>query len=204
MKKIISIILICLMLIVVVIIATLGFNVGTKYSENEQINIYIGKEIELRDIENLAKEVFGKKEAIVQIVERYNDMVQITVKDVTDEQIQELNTKINEKYELENVIGEDLVVTQNANTRLRDLVLPYLLPIAISVCIIIIYNVLRFRKLGKLKVLYKTLLFIIVPQAVLFSIYALFRIPITRMVSVLSIVLYTISAFGSNYYLSKE
>ena len=204
MKKIISIVLIFLMLIVIIIIATLGFNVGKKYSENSQINIYIGKEVKKEDLESIAEEIFGKNKSIVQLVELYNDMAQITVKEVTDEQIEELNTKINEKYELENTIGEELIVTQNANARLRDLIYPYLLPIAISGIIIIIYNVIRFRKVGKLKVLYKTIMFLVVPQAILASIYAIFRIPITRMVSVLSIILYITSAFGSNFYLSKK
>lgn len=102
MKKIAQIILICLVLAGIIVIATLGFNVGVRYGENTQININIGKEFDSKDIKNIAKEVFGNQSVIVEYVEIYKDVVQITVKDATDEQIAELNNKINEKYELSN------------------------------------------------------------------------------------------------------
>ena len=93
MKKIAQIILICLVLAGIIVIATLGFNVGVRYGENTQININIGKEFDSKDIRNIAKEVFGNQSVIVEHVEIYNDVVQITVKDATDEQIKELNNK---------------------------------------------------------------------------------------------------------------
>ena len=94
MKKIAQIILICLVLAGIIVIATLGFNVGVRYGENTQININIGKEFDSKDIRNIAKEVFGNQSVIVEHVEIYKDVVQITVKDATDEQIEELNEKV--------------------------------------------------------------------------------------------------------------
>ena len=64
-------------------------------------------------------------------------MVQITVKEASEGQINELNTKINEKYELENSI-DDVEVVQNANVRLRTLIKPYILPISILMPTILI------------------------------------------------------------------
>ena len=55
----------------------------------------------------------------------------ICIKDITDEQLQQVNTKINEKYNIENTL-EDLVVTNVPNTRIRDLVKPYITPVMIS------------------------------------------------------------------------
>ena len=40
MKKVIQILLICLIIAGIIVISTIGFNVGTKYAENTQINIY--------------------------------------------------------------------------------------------------------------------------------------------------------------------
>ncbi len=207
MKKIAQIILICLVLAGIIIIATLGFNVGVRYGENTQININIGKEFDSKDIKNIAKEVFGNQSVIVEHVEIYKDVVQITVKDATDEQIAELNNKINEKYELSNDLSnaDDVLVARNANTRLRDLVMPYILPISISAAIIVIYEVIRFRKLGVWKVLYEAILAIIAPQAVLFSIYAIARIPVNRLTAAISIALYMLSVFkGIEIFLEQK
>lgn len=207
MKKIAQIILICLVLAGIIVIATLGFNVGVRYGENTQININIGKEFDSKDIRNIAKEVFGNQSVIVEHVEIYKDVVQITVKDATDEQIAELNNKINEKYELSNDLSnaDDVLVARNANTRLRDLVMPYILPISISAAIIVIYEVIRFRKLGVWKVLYESILAIIAPQAVLFSIYAIARIPVNRLTAAISIALYMLSVFkGIEIFLEQK
>lgn len=207
MKKIAQIILICLVLAGIIVIATLGFNVGVRYGKNTQININIGKEFDSKDIRNIAKEVFGNQSVIVEHVEIYKDVVQITVKDATDEQIEELNNKINEKYELSNDLSnpDDVLVARNANTRLRDLVMPYILPISISAAIIVIYELIRFRKLGVWKVLYGAILAIIAPQAVLFSIYAIARIPVNRLTAAISIALYILSVFkGIEIFLEKE
>lgn len=207
MKKIAQIILICLVLAGIIVIATLGFNVGVRYGENTQININIGKEFDSKDIKNIAKEVFGNQSVIVEYVEIYKDVVQITVKDATDEQIAELNHKINEKYELSNDLSnaDDVLVARNANTRLRDLVMPYILPISISAAIIVIYEVIRFRKLGVWKVLYEAILAIIAPQAVLFSIYAIARIPVNRLTAAISIALYMLSVFkGIEIFLEQK
>lgn len=207
MKKIAQIILICLVLAGIIVIATLGFNVGVRYGENTQININIGKEFDSKDIKNIAKEVFGNQSVIVEYVEIYKDVVQITVKDATDEQIAELNNKINEKYELSNDLSnaDDVLVARNANTRLRDLVMPYILPISISAAIIVIYEVIRFRKLGVWKVLYEAILAIIAPQAVLFSIYAIARIPVNRLTAPISIALYMLSVFkGIEIFLEQK
>lgn len=203
MKKVIQILLICLMIAGIVVIATLGFNVGLKYSENTQINIAIEKEFNIEDIQKIADEVFGNNKAIVQVVELYEDMIQITVKEASQEQIENLNTKINEKYELENEVS-DFLITNNANTKLRDLVKPYILPIVISVIIILVYEMIRFNKLGIWRVLYKSGMIIIAPQAILFSVYAITRLPINRLTAIISLALYIASIFCGIAILLKE
>ena len=87
MKKIIQIVLMCLIIAGVIIVATIGFNVGTKYSETTQISIKIGKEFDLKDIKAITNEVFEKQNTQIQYVELYKDMVQITVKEASDKTI---------------------------------------------------------------------------------------------------------------------
>ena len=203
MKKVVSILLICLLIAGIIVIAVKGFNVGLKYSENTQIAINIGKTFEINDIKLITSEVFKGQRVIIQKVELYEDMVQITVKEASEEQINELNTKINEKYELVNSI-DDVEVVQNANVRLRTLIKPYILPISILSIVTILYAMIVYRKQGILYVLYTTAMAIVAPQAILSSLYAVTRIPINRLTSVIAVVVYIASITITMMYFAKK
>lgn len=203
MKKVVSILLICLLIAGIIVIAVKGFNVGLKYSENTQIAINIGKTFEINDIKQITSELFKGQRVIIQKVELYEDMVQITVKEASEEQINELNTKINEKYELENSI-DDVEVVQNANVRLRTLIKPYILPISILSIVTILYAMIVYRKQGILYVLYTTAMAIVAPQAILSSLYAVTRIPINRLTSIIAVVVYIASITITMFYFGKK
>ena len=202
MKKIISILLMCLIIAGVIVVATIGFNVGTKYSETTQISIKIGKEFEINDIQKIANEVFDKQNVLVQYVELYKDMVQITVKDASEEQIKNLNEKVNEKYEISNEIS-DILVTEQSNVRLRDIAKPYIIPVVTVSIITVLYVMVAFRKLGIGQVLYNTLMNMVSTQAILAGIYAVVRIPINRLTMVIAMVLYIASISLNIVYLNK-
>lgn len=202
MKKIISILLMCLIIAGVIVVATIGFNVGVKYSETTQISIKIGKEFEISDIQKIANEVFEKQNVIVQYVELYKDMVQITVKDASEEQIKNLNEKVNEKYKINNEIS-DILVTEQSNVKLRDIAKPYILPVVTVSVITILYVMIAFRKLGIGQVLYNTLMNMVSTQAILAGIYAVVRIPINRLTMVIAMILYIASIALNIVYLNK-
>lgn len=202
MKKIISILLMCLIIAGVIVVATIGFNVGTKYSETTQISIKIGKEFEIKDIQKIANEVFEKQNVLVQYVELYKDMVQITVKNASEEQIKNLNEKVNEKYEISNEIS-DILVTEQSNVRLRDIAKPYIIPVVTVSIITVLYVMVAFRKLGIGQVLYNTLMNMVSTQAILAGIYAVVRIPINRLTMVIAMVLYIASIALNIVYLNK-
>lgn len=203
MKRVVSILLICLLIAGIIVIAVKGFNVGLKYSENTQIAINIGKTFEINDIKQITSEVFKGQRVIIQKVELYEDMVQITVKEASEGQINELNTKINEKYELENSI-DDVEVVQNANVRLRTLIKPYILPISILSIVTILYAMIVYRKQGILYVLYTTAMAIVAPQAILSSLYAVTRIPVNRLTSIIAVVVYIASITITMIYFGKK
>lgn len=203
MKRVVSILLICLLIAGIIVIAVKGFNVGLKYSENTQIAINIGKTFEINDIKQITSEVFKGQRVIIQKVELYEDMVQITVKEASEGQINELNTKINEKYELENSI-DDVEVVQNANVRLRTLIKPYILPISILSIVTILYAMIVYRKQGILYGLYTTAMAIVAPQAILSSLYAVTRIPINRLTSIIAVVVYIASITITMIYFGKK
>lgn len=202
MNKIIKILLVCLFIAGIIVISTIGFNVGTKYSENTQIGINIGKEFNISDIKEITDEVFGNQRVLIQKVELYQDMLLITVEDASEEQISDLNTKINEKFGIENVIT-DVEVTHNANLKLKSIVKPYIIPMLIVTILIVLYTIIAYRKLGVLKVLYNTAMAIIVPEAILISLYAVTRIPINRLTMIIGLIVYIASITLNIVYLQK-
>lgn len=205
MKKNHYIILFSLIVVISIIIVCIkGFNVRLEYAENTSVTINIGKEFNVEDIKSIANEVFEKKEVIVQQVEVYKDVVQITVKDVSDEQLENLKDKINEKYELDRQVS-DFRVEKKANTRLKDIVAHYILPVAISFVIIHVYELIRFRKLGNLDVICITILPVIISQIALACVYAICRIPIGREAPILSMAIYCIAEYkGIKDLIKKE
>ena len=163
-----------------------------KYSEHKEISININKEFNVSDIRNITKEVFGNKPMIIQQVELYKDMVQISVKEASEEQVSSLNDKINEKYGLENAIS-DVKVVDIPNVRLRNVIKPYILPVSIVSVLTIIFAMIVYRKLGVWKVLYDTAMAIVAPQAILSSLYAVTRIPINRIATIVAISVFALS-----------
>ncbi len=191
-KKIAYIVLACIIIIGIIVIAFAGFNVSLKYSPNKQVSVYIGKEFESSDIKNIVKEVIGNNKVIVQKVELYEEIVAITVKDITDEQIEQLNVKINEKYGLENTVKEDIKVTQNSNLRIRDIAKPFIMPVAISLAIILIYAGIRFRKINILEVLGKIIGMNVLGVALFVSIIAIVRIPVNALTIPMCLAIYVV------------
>lgn len=206
MKKIVQVLLICLIIAGIIagiiVISTVGFNVGLKYSEHIEISINVGSQFNVADIKAITKEVFGNTNVLVQQVELYKDMVQITVKEATEEQISSLNDKINEKYEIENQLT-DIKIVHISNVRLRSIIKPYILPISIVSIITIVFAMIVFRKLGALKVAYEVAISIVAPQVILASLYAVTRIPINRLTSIIAIIIFIISLVLSMVKLNK-
>ena len=78
-KKIIYGILALIVLVGAVLVVTIGLKLDMKNDANTKIYVYIGKEFDNNDIEQIAKETFETDTAIVQKVEIYNEMALITI-----------------------------------------------------------------------------------------------------------------------------
>ena len=183
--------------------ATLKFNIGLKYSNNVQLGVNIGKDFDIKDIKSIASEVFENQRVIVQYIELYRDMVKITVEDATDEQIELLNNKINEKYEIENEVSS-IEVTKNDGVDLKNLVKQIAIPVAISAIIIIAYAMLVFRKIGVWVVLYRLLIALVGTQAILMSVYAIVRLPVNNITPFFSIVVYILTVLSCMLSFQRE
>lgn len=186
MKKIIYAILACIIIAGIVVIATIGLNADLIYSKNVEIDIYIGKVIDKKDIQTIVDEVFPGEKNIVQEIELFEDMVSITIPDNRTEEelntkVEELNSKINEKYKIENTT-EDIQITHNPKIKLSSVVIPYLVILGISIIIVLVYVAIRYKKLGIVKNLVNYCLAIVCSELVLLSVIAITRFPVNRIV----------------------
>lgn len=176
-KKMIYGIIALIILVAIAIICFFKFNFSLMYNDNTRLDIYIGKDYDMKDIKTITKEIFKKQKIQYQKIETFNDTVAVTVKEATDNQINELKEKLKEKYELETT--ENLIqVSKVAHLRGRDIVKPYIIPTALATAIILVYIGIRYIKLGALKVICDLLIKLIVSEALYLSAIAIFRLPI--------------------------
>lgn len=196
LKKISYFILIAIIIAGGIVVGVNGFNKSVQYKRNVTIYVKIGQEFENKDMMNIAKEVFPDESVIVQKVELYNDMVSFTLEEKSDEELQpkleELNNKINEKYELENTV-DDINVTHNPKVRLYDIAKTYVIPIGICTLLVFIYAMIRFRKLGVFRTLGKYIVGIVGTEAVYVGLLAITRYPIDAYVIPVGLFIYAIS-----------
>ncbi len=186
MKKIIYAILICIIIAGIVIISTTGLKADLIYSKNVEIDVFIGKTFNMKDMKQIVSEVFPNERVIVQEIELFEDTVSITLQDnrtseELNSKVEELNNKINEKYGTENKV-EDINITHNPKIRLSSILLPYAWTIGISIAIILVFVAIRYRKLGVIKTLFTYILSIGAPELLLLSIIAITKYPINRIV----------------------
>lgn len=212
MKKIKRIPILFTIIIIVGIIITCiwGLNFSMPYSAHKEINIIIGQEFKNQDIYDITKEVIGNQPIRIQKVELYEDMVSISVKDITEEQIGNLNTKINEKYGIENKV-EDILVTSTPNVRGRDLIKPYIMPVALSFLLILCYIVVYVmicnhtnKTINMLKAVIGTVEVILEFQLLYLALLAITRLPINALTVPFAIIIYILTTIGAMVHLGKQ
>ena len=142
-KKMCFFALIILIIIVgVAIIGIKGLNFDLKYQSAQKIQLYLENKFEISDIQKITNEVMPNSQVMIQKVEVYEDTVSITAKEITEEQKQNIITKVNEKYGI-SLSADNIEIESIANLRGRDIVKKYLEPVAIATVIILVYMAIR-------------------------------------------------------------
>ena len=196
--------IIALVIIVGIIVTlTVGLNFDLRYQDSKRIELYLETDFNISDIKQITNEVMPGEQVIIQKVEIYEDTVSITAKDITDEQKQSIIDKANEKYGTE-LSADSVEVESVPNTRGRDIIKPYITPFAIATLIILVYMAIRYRNLGVVKTLLKTIIILVVAQATLLSVMAITRIPIGFITIPLVITVYLLTLVGLTSYFEKR
>lgn len=172
-----------IILIGIVIVSTIGFKGDvSSFAKNTQIVIGIETAFEIKDVKSIVNEIFIDEHIGVQYVGLFEDIVLIKVVQRTEEELntklEELNNKINEKYEIENTV-DDMIISNNPTIRLRDVVKPYIIPSLISLSIVVGYFMIRYRRLGIIKTISTYMLMLGAVLGVVISVIAIARIPVT-------------------------
>ena len=195
-SKQLRIILIALIIIAgIVMIAVKGFNFDLKYQDTQKVELYLQTEFNIGDIKQITNEIFGNQKVMIQKVEVFEDSVSITTTSISDEQKNNLVTKVNEKYGTE-LKAEDIQIENIAHTRGRDIIKPYIIPFAIAIIATLIYIGIRYYKLKTVNVILKSIGIMVLAQILLFCVMAITRIPIGRLTIPLVIFVYLVTLFG--------
>ncbi len=189
-KKILPIVVILLIIIIsgIAVLCIKGMNYGLSFGNNTTIKIGFNEKTEIEDI---IKEIFGKQYKIETLNDQENNVL-ITVKSASEEQINTLVQKVNEKYSINKTTSE-LELTNNPKIDVKNLILPYVTPVMITFILIILYFVVKYKKIGILTVLVYTLSISIGMQLLYLSIYAIMRIPVNELTMPISIFLFILS-----------
>ena len=196
MKKKTNKILILLMILIIIagilMIIFKGFNFDLKYQDTKQIEFGLDKQFSISDIKAITDEVLNNEPVLIRKVEVYEDAVNITAREITDEQKANIITKVNEKYGTD-LNADEIEIVTVAHTKGRDIIMPYVVPFIIATIIILIYMMIKYYKLNSGKVLLKTVGIIVLAQILLFSIMAIARIPIGRLTIPLVLTVYMLT-----------
>ena len=191
-KSIICIVIAIIIIAGVIIGALKGFNIELFYQSKESVVISNNTGLDVSKIEEISKSVLGDKRVVVQEVERFGNSVQITSTSISDEEKQNIITKINEEYSLD-ISADEVTKTEVPATRIRDILNPYILPGSISIIVILLYFIIVYHKIGIYKVVFKTILIPVITEVTYYSIIAITRLPFGRIVNAIALGLYIVS-----------
>lgn len=194
-KKILLSIVAVIIVIGIVVTAVFGLNKGTEYATSKQVKIYLATDVNIEQIRLITNEVFGTQPVTLQKVELFNDEVSITTKEITDEQLSKLVELTNKEYNLTNK-ASDLQVITISGANVMDSIIPYMLPVGIALVIILVYMGIKYRKHGIMNSVVTPLGWVVLVEAIYYSVIAITRMPINRytMPLALAILLITLTA----------
>lgn len=190
-------------LVGIIVAAIFKFNVGYSYKAHTMVSIEIGQEFNEKDIKAITNEVFPKQQVEIQSSGVYKDILVLSVNEISAEQKEQLVSKLNEKYGIE-INSEDIKPKYIPSYRLRDVVKVYIIPMLIATVAVIIYFIIRFRKIGIKGLLIQFLGLNIMAEALYIAILAITRFPINKLVMPGAVAIYFAITLFLTYGYEKQ
>ena len=204
-KKIIYLIIAIIIIIGAIVCKAKGFNIELIYSNRQQISISNSTELDTNKIEEISKSILAERKVKVQELERFGNAVQIISESISDEEKQNLINKINEECGID-ISNDDTKIVTVSNTRIRDILKPYILPSIITFVAVLLYFLIMYHKIGVRKVLLKGIFTPIITELVYYSLIAITRVEFGRITNAIAIGIYilAIGALTINFQKEKE
>ena len=199
-NKIICIAIAVIIIASLIVTATVGLRVTSRYAEGYLIRFTAEKTINLDSVSEIAKEVFGDDFSAVKEVEFFENSAQIKVYSVNDEQFQNYIKKINEKFDV-SLTSANYIVEHVSNVKLRTLVEPYIVPLGISTLLIAAFFAIRYKG-AKQMLLFLTTLFVV--EALEYAVYALCRVPVGTYTVPLGMITYILTTVLYTAYQERK
>lgn len=177
-KKVLALFVVIVLILGTSMVVKKGFNYGIEYKEVTELKFMLGQVLDMDEVESIVNEAFNNKETRIQKIDYFNDSVNISVVEPTDEEIQALLDKLNARYSQNNEMN-NISRVKTANVSLTEIIKPYILPSIVTLVLVLLYMIVRFRNQGILKVALLPIFATIVAEALFFAICAIIRIPIT-------------------------
>ncbi len=189
-NKVAYMFVIAVLIVSIAVTISRGLNVGIYYGDGIVISFRVGKDIDIKDIKEIAKEVWPNQEILVQKVELFGDSASIKIKnDPTVDEITSLKDKINAKYSA-NTETSEYDSNYVSNVRIRSIIKPYILPIGISLLLILVFYAIRFKGTKQMLGLIK---YITIVEILLYGIYAIIYVPINVLSFPIALSLYALT-----------
>ena len=182
-----------------------GMNYNSNWKESSSIEIYLGNYKEENDLKLILGETFPGKNVKIQSIDGVSNEILITLdtKQISDDEKNTFIEKINSKYQT-NLTIDEMEITSNSQVKLIDIIYPNILLISIVVLLIVAYFIIRYIKIGILKVIEYLFQGLILTEWLYFSILAICRIPVGSWTIPISMLIFIISVIVLIFIFDKE
>ena len=191
-NKAIYVFLIILIIAGAIVYKVKGLNKELNYSNRQQFEISAASTFDVSKVETIAKEVLSNRKVKVQKVERFNNALEIISTEISEDEKQNIINKVNEEYN-ETISNENINIISIPETRVKDILMPYILPIIITLTAVLLYFVLVYSKLGIKNVIFKGIAMPVLILLSYYSIIVILRIPFGRITNCIAVALYLLS-----------
>ena len=191
-NKALYIVLMVIIIFGAIVYKVKGFNKELNYSNRQEFEISAACTFDVSKVQNIAKEILSNRKVKVQKVERFDNAFEIISTEISEEEKQNIINKVNEEYN-ENISNESVSIITISETRVSDILRPYVLPAIATLTAVLLYFIFVYRKLGIQNVLPIGFLF---PTLTILSYYALIailRVPFGRITNSIAVGIYILT-----------
>lgn len=202
-KKVLALFVVIVLILGILIVTKNGFNYGIEYKGVTELKFMLGQVLDMNEVNSIINEAFNGKELRVQKIDYFNDTVNISVVDPTEEEIQSLLDKLNDRYNQNNDMNS-ITRVNTANISLAEIIKPYVLPSCIALILAIAYMGFRYRKQNILKAILLPIFGTLIVEALFFAICGIIRLPITIWTMPIALILMVITLTAYAYKFEKN